>query len=77
MVSTLDQYMEQVVRVVKDVGMWEDALVFFHSDNGGEIMTEFCGGNNYPVIKLPIYSVSLSALFLYFFYTFACMYMCA
>ena len=30
--------------------MWNDSLVVFHSDNGGEIMAKgICGGNNWPL----------------------------
>jgi arylsulfatase B len=49
MASTLDDYVGRVEEVLRRTGLWEDALVVFHSDNGGEIMTQFCGGNNYPL----------------------------
>lgn len=30
--------------------MWENSLVVFHSDNGGEIIFKgICGGNNWPL----------------------------
>ena len=29
--------------------LYDDTLIVLHADNGGEIMTTFCGGNNYPL----------------------------
>ena len=29
--------------------LYDDTLIVLHADNGGEIMTSFCGGNNYPL----------------------------
>ena len=30
--------------------MWDNSLVVFHSDNGGEIIFKgICGGNNWPL----------------------------
>lgn len=49
MVYTMDNYIGQIVEALHRNGMWEDTLLVFHSDNGGEIMTQFCGGNNYPL----------------------------
>ena len=46
-------YMDEAVGVVVDAlsrrGMFENSLLVFHSDNGGEILGGgICGGNNYP-----------------------------
>eukprot|EP00605_Chrysophyceae_sp_TOSAG23-4_P001295 GSChrysophyteH1.ASY1.ANO1.1409.1 assembled CDS len=49
MVKTMDTYVGEIVSTLKELNLWEDTLLVFHSDNGGEIMTEFCGGNNYPL----------------------------
>jgi len=49
MVSQMDIYVGAVVDSLKTAGLWEDTLLVLHSDNGGEIMTPFCGGNNYPL----------------------------
>ena len=37
------------MQVLKETGIWDDALVVFHTDNGGEIMAQYCGGNNWPL----------------------------
>lgn len=49
MVNTVDDYIGEVIDTLKSTQLWNDSLVVIHSDNGGEIMTEFCGGNNYPL----------------------------
>lgn len=49
MTYTVDLYVGQIVDALHASGMWEDTLLVFHADNGGEIMTKFCGGNNYPL----------------------------
>jgi len=49
MVYTVDLYVGQIVDALRTTGMWDNTLLVFHADNGGEIMTEFCGGNNYPL----------------------------
>jgi arylsulfatase I/J len=49
MVWTLDSIVGDIVSTLKETGMWENTLLVFHSDNGGEIMTQFCGGNNFPL----------------------------
>ena len=45
----LDLEIGRVVDRLKDNGMWDATLLVLHADNGGEIMTQFCGGNNYPL----------------------------
>ncbi|CAJ1417747.1 unnamed protein product, partial [Effrenium voratum] len=50
MVSFMDEEIGEMVKLLKERGMWEDTLVVFHSDNGGEIMgAGMCGGNNWPL----------------------------
>ncbi len=49
MVNLLDGFVGGVVEALKEAHMWEDTLLVFHGDNGGEILTEFCGGNNWPL----------------------------
>ena len=49
MASYLDDEIGLVVQQLKDSGLWANTLVVFHADNGGEIMTQFCGSNNYPL----------------------------
>lgn len=49
MVNLMDQYIGEVVKSLKDTGLYENSLIVVHGDNGGEIMTEFCGGNNFPL----------------------------
>ena len=42
----MDDEVGEVVDALKVSGLWEDSLVVFHSDNGGEIMFDgVCGGN--------------------------------
>ena len=38
-----------VVDKLKSTGLWDNTLLVLHSDNGGEIMTQFCGSNNHPL----------------------------
>jgi arylsulfatase B len=49
MPCTVDLFVGQIVDALHVSGMWEDTLLVFHADNGGEIMTKFCRGNNYPL----------------------------
>ena len=49
MVHTMDTYLGEIEQTLRETNLWNDTLLVFHSDNGGEIMTEFCGGNNYPL----------------------------
>eukprot|EP00041_Stephanoeca_diplocostata_P016857 m.334494 g.334494 ORF g.334494 m.334494 type:complete len:565 (+) comp20507_c1_seq2:254-1948(+) len=46
----MDSDIGRVVAALKARQMWENSLVVFHSDNGGEIMgAGICGGNNWPL----------------------------
>nr|XP_002131042.1 arylsulfatase I-like [Ciona intestinalis] len=45
MVSVLDETVRNVTNYLKDAGMWEDTLLIFSTDNGGEVKH---GGNNWP-----------------------------
>jgi len=46
----MDNQVGEVIALMKTRGMWENSLVVFHSDNGGEIMAAgICGGNNWPL----------------------------
>ena len=50
MVSYLDEGVGNVTATLKSEGMWNNTLVVFHADNGGEIMgAGVCGGNNWPL----------------------------
>lgn len=49
MVTTMDQYIGGIVQSLKDNGMWENTLLVVHGDNGGELLAEYCGGNNWPL----------------------------
>jgi len=46
MVSAMDESIGLVVDALKEVGMWEDTLLFFASDNGGPT---FEGNSNFPL----------------------------
>jgi arylsulfatase B len=46
--NMLDAQVGAVVAALRDANLWEDTLVVFHSDNGGELIFE-CGGNNWPL----------------------------
>merc|ERR1711988_830911 len=46
----MDDEVGEIVALLKTRGMWDDSLVVFHSDNGGEIIFDgVCGGNNWPL----------------------------
>lgn len=50
MANYMDDEVGEVIALLKDRGIWNDTLVVFHSDNGGEIMAAgICGGNNWPL----------------------------
>ena len=49
MVYQLDINVGAIVQTLQETGLWDNALVVFHSDNGGEIMAQLCGGNNWPL----------------------------
>jgi arylsulfatase A-like enzyme len=49
MTNFVDGMVGRVVDELKALDLWEDTLVVFHADNGGEIMLAGeCGGNNWP-----------------------------
>ena len=39
MVNTMDNYVGELVNALKDTGLWDDAIVVLHADNGGKICT--------------------------------------
>lgn len=49
MVYQVDINMGIIVDTLKETGLWDNSIVVFHSDNGGEIMAQLCGGNNWPL----------------------------
>jgi arylsulfatase I/J len=49
MVSVLDRVLGNVTAALKKKGMWENLLMVFCSDNGGQNKMPNAGGNNYPL----------------------------
>lgn len=49
MVSALDDAVGQVIRTIRDLGMEEDTVIFFLSDNGGPIGDASNGSRNDPL----------------------------
>lgn len=49
MVNAMDIYIGGVVAALQESGLWEDTLLVVHGDNGGELLAELCGGNNWPL----------------------------
>ena len=50
MTNFVDGMVGTVVDELKALKLWEETLVVFHADNGGEIMLAGkCGGNNWPL----------------------------
>lgn len=50
MTNLVDQYVGQVVSTLRNTGLWDNTVLVFHGDNGGEIIFgESCAGNNYPL----------------------------
>lgn len=50
MVHFMDEEIGEMVQLLKERQMWNNSLVVFHSDNGGEIIFKgICGGNNWPL----------------------------
>ena len=46
MATAMDSAIGQVVAALKESGLYNDTLIVFTGDNGGQI---FSGGNNYPL----------------------------
>jgi len=49
MVTLLDKIVGNITQTLQDLDLWDNTLVIFSSDNGGEIQMECCAGNNYPL----------------------------
>mmetsp|Transcript_22344 Transcript_22344/g.51800 ORF Transcript_22344/g.51800 Transcript_22344/m.51800 type:complete len:569 (+) Transcript_22344:28-1734(+) len=50
MVNYMDDELGDVINLLKEREMWNNSVVVWHSDNGGEIMgAGICGGNNWPL----------------------------
>ncbi|GFW94165.1 arylsulfatase I [Trichonephila clavipes] len=46
MVTAMDEAVGSLVRDMKRYGFWDNFLIAFISDNGGEVLS---GGSNYPL----------------------------
>ena len=49
MATALDDAIGNVTKVLDEVGMLEDSLLIFFSDNGGPLVTSGLSGNNWPL----------------------------
>lgn len=49
MVSTLDDDMAAIVGALQSRGVWNDTLMVLSADNGGPLVLDESGSNNYPV----------------------------
>lgn len=50
MMNYVDDEIREITMLLKERNMWNNTLLVFHTDNGGEIMAAgTCGGNNYPL----------------------------
>ena len=49
MSNFFDYEVGEIVKELKESGIYDDTLIVLHADNGGEIMTGNCGGNNHPL----------------------------
>ena len=49
MATALDEAIGNVTKVLDEVGMLEDSLLIFFSDNGGPLVTTGLSGNNWPL----------------------------
>ena len=48
--NLMDENVGKVIDLLKKRGIYDNALIVFHADNGGEIMGGgLCGGNNFPL----------------------------
>jgi arylsulfatase B len=50
MANYMDDQIGKIIDALHSTGLWNNSILVFHSDNGGEIMgAGVCGGNNYPL----------------------------
>eukprot|EP00039_Didymoeca_costata_P025533 m.13731 g.13731 ORF g.13731 m.13731 type:complete len:547 (+) comp4913_c0_seq1:133-1773(+) len=47
--SALDEGVANITAALKQAGMWENTVLFFNSDNGGDVGGQGLGMNNYPL----------------------------
>jgi arylsulfatase I/J len=49
MVHLLDIIVGNISEQLRSIGLWDNTLLVFSSDNGGPVGLSCCGGNNYPL----------------------------